>query len=136
MPVSSSYERIVEVPHLLEKVVERIIMMPQIHQVTQHVYDIQEEANPGVAVDADFNEHQKQYNKLYSSLKKDSQALIEELRTMKKSNPELAEKLSSIENYVEELDKISAFPKIVQVTKDRVVNNNVSVPVLMPGKSS
>lgn len=55
MPVSNSYEKIVEVPHLLEKVVERIIMMPQVHQVTQHVYDVQEEANPGVAVNVDFN---------------------------------------------------------------------------------
>ena len=76
-------------------------MMPQVHQVTQHVYDIQEQANPGVAVDVDFNEHQKQYNKLYSNLKKDTQALIGELKAMKNSNPELAEKLSSIENYVE-----------------------------------
>lgn len=101
MPVSNSYEKIVEVPHLLEKVVERIIMMPQVHQVTQHVYDVQEEANPGVAVDVDFNEHQEKYNKLKSGLRKDSQALIGDLKAMKKSNPELAEKLSAIESYVQ-----------------------------------
>lgn len=76
-----------EVPHLMEKVVERIVMMPQVHQVTQHIIDIQEEAHPGVAVDVDFNEHQEKYNKLYNNLKKDTRDLLSELRAMKKAHP-------------------------------------------------
>jgi uncharacterized protein YqhQ len=72
VPVSSFTERIVEVPMLLEKIVERIVLMPQIHQVTQHIIDIQEEANPGVAVDVDMTEHQAQYSKVYKNFKKDS----------------------------------------------------------------
>lgn len=87
MPVNNTHEKIVEVPHLLEKVVERIVVMPQVHQVTQHVVDVQEEANPGVAVDVDFNEHQEKYNKLKSGLKKNSEALIGDLKAMKNSNP-------------------------------------------------
>jgi uncharacterized protein YqhQ len=51
VPVSGSSERIVEVPHLMEKVVERIVLMPQVHQVTQHIFDIHELEHPGVAVD-------------------------------------------------------------------------------------
>lgn len=35
----------------MEKVVEKVILMPQVHEVTKHIYDIQEEASPGVAVD-------------------------------------------------------------------------------------
>lgn len=93
MPVSSSFEKIVEVPHLLEKVVERIILMSQVHQVTQHVIDIQEEHNPGVAVDVDFHEHQAKYNTLYKGFKKDSDSLLVELKSMKKSNPHLSDKL-------------------------------------------
>lgn len=87
MPVSNSFEKIVEVPHLMEKVVERIVMMPQVHQVTQHIIDIQEEAHPGVAVDVDFNEHREKYNKLYNNLKKDTRDLITELKAMKKAHP-------------------------------------------------
>lgn len=93
MPVSSSFEKIVEVPHLLEKVVERIILMSQVHQVTQHVIDVQEENHPGVAVDVDFHEHQAKYNTLYKAFKKDSDSLLVELKSMKKSNPQLSDKL-------------------------------------------
>jgi hypothetical protein len=34
-----------------------------------------------------------------------------------------------------QLDEISAFPKIVQVTKDKFVNNNVNVPVFLSKKT-
>lgn len=61
--------------------------MSQVHQVTQHVVDIQEESNPGVAVDVDFHEHQAKYNTLYKSFKKDSNSLITDLRSMRKSHP-------------------------------------------------
>jgi hypothetical protein len=71
----------------LEKVVERIVLMPQIHQVTQHIIDVQEEANPGVATDVEFNEHQAQYNKIYKNLKKNSENLVGELKSIKRSNP-------------------------------------------------
>ena len=118
----------------MEKVVERIVLMPQVHQVTQHVFDIQEHEHPGVAVDVDISEHQAQYSKLRKNFKKDSDALVNELRSMKKSHPELTEKLQAIEKYVNEFDKIDAFPKIVQTTKDKVVNRDVKVPVLLSNK--
>lgn len=61
VPVCHSSEKLVEVPHLMEKVVERVVLMPQVHEVSKHIYDIQEEGNPGVAVDVDFQEHERQY---------------------------------------------------------------------------
>jgi hypothetical protein len=120
----------------MEKIVERIVLMPQIHQVTQHIIDVQEEGNPGVAVDIEFSEHQAQYNKLYGNLKKDTDALIIELRAMKKANPQLKDNLEQIEGYILQLDEITAFPKIVQVTKDKFVNRDVPVPVLLSKKTS
>ena len=41
---------------MMEKVVERIVLMPQVHEVSKHIYDVQEEASPGVAVDVDFQQ--------------------------------------------------------------------------------
>lgn len=41
VPIAHASERLVEVPHILEKVVEKIILMPQIHEVTKHIIDIQ-----------------------------------------------------------------------------------------------
>lgn len=121
---------------MMEKVVERIVMMPQVHQVTQHIIDIQEEAHPGVAVDVDFQEHQEKYDKLYKGLKKDTRDLIAELKAMKRAHPELSEKISALESYITQLDEISAFPKVVQVTKEKIVNKDVAVPVIMPRKTS
>ena len=118
----------------MEKVVERIVLMPQVHQVTQHVFDIQEHENPGVAVDVDISEHEAHYSKLRQNFKKDTDALISELKSMKNSHPELTEKLQAIEKYVNEFDKLDAFPKIVQTTKDKVVNRDVKVPVLLSSK--
>jgi hypothetical protein len=73
----------------MEKVVERIIMMPQIHEVSKHIIDIQQEAHPGVAVDVDFAEHETKYKGLYSGLKKDMDSLVVDLKSMQKSHPEL-----------------------------------------------
>ncbi len=109
--------------------------MPQIHQVTQHIIDIQEEANPGVAVDVDITEHQAQYGKLYKSFKKDSEALRTDLRSLKTAHPELSDRITALEKYVTELDTLSEFPKFVQITKDKIVNNNVSVPVFLSKKA-
>lgn len=87
-------------------------------------------------MDVELSEHQAKYNKLYKSFKKDSDALVSDLKSMRKSHPELSDKLKSIENYVSELDKLSEFPKIVQVTKDKVVNRDVAVPVLLSSQST
>lgn len=62
--------------------------------------------------------------------------MITELRSIKKTNPELSGKITSLENYVAELNKINAFPKIVQVSKDKVVSKDVPVPVLFTSKST
>ena len=60
----------------MEKVVERIVLMPQVHEVTRHIYDITEEAHPGIAVDVDFQTHERNYKQLYSVFKNDTSSLI------------------------------------------------------------
>lgn len=39
-PVIITKDRIIEVPYVLEKIVEKITMMPQIVEVLKHVYEI------------------------------------------------------------------------------------------------
>jgi hypothetical protein len=95
--------------------------MPQVHEVTKHIIDVQEQHSPGVAVDVEFATHEAQYKKLYGDLKKDMDGLIVELRTMQKSHPELSEKLKSVETYMSNLDQVIAHPKIIQVNKEKFV---------------
>lgn len=120
----------------MEKVVERIVMLPQVHEVSKHIIDIQEESHPGVVVDVEFEEHEAKYKKLYGELKKDTDSLIKELKVMQKSHPELSERLKSIETYVSNLDEVIAFPKIVQVSKDKVVTKEVPTPIVLQSKTT
>ena len=138
MPVSHSSERLIEVPHIVEKVVERIILMPQVHEVSKHIYNIEEQANPGVVVDVDFQQHETQYKQLYGSLKKDMDSLVIDLRSMKKAHPEMADRLNSVESYMTNLDQVVAHPKIIQVNKEKIVEKLVPAPVLIHsgGKAS
>ena len=66
----------VEVPQMMEKVVERIVLMPQVHEVSKHIYDIQEEPTPGVAVNVEYAEHEAKYKDIYGNLKKDMDHLV------------------------------------------------------------
>lgn len=116
----------------MEKVVERIVLMPQVHEVTRHIYDITEEAHPGIAVDVDFQTHERNYKQLYSVFKNDTSSLIRELKAMQKGHPELAERIQILQNYISQLDELAAYPKIVQITKDRTVNKQVPIPIKVP----
>ena len=115
----------------MEKVVERIVLMPQVHEVSKHIYDVQEEANPGVAVDVEFTEHELTYKKKYGKVKANMDNLTVELRSMQKTHPELADKLKSVENYMTDLDEVIAHPKIVQVNKEKIVEKKVAEPVVL-----
>jgi len=46
VPICHSSEKLVEVPQLMEKVVERIVVMPQVHEVTKHIIDLTGEETP------------------------------------------------------------------------------------------
>ena len=91
-----------------------------------------------MAVDVDFQEHEKQYKEKYGQLKKDMDSLVIELRSMQKTNPELSDRLKSVESYMINLDQVIAHPKIVQVNQEKIVEKSVPSPVLLhsDGKSS
>lgn len=56
MPVTHATEKLVEVPHLMEKVVERIVVMPQVHEVTKHIVDVNIEDTPDEV--RNYSQHQ------------------------------------------------------------------------------
>lgn len=53
MPITTSLEKIIEVPYILEKIVEKIVIMPQVVEVLKYVHEIVEEESLGVAVGVD-----------------------------------------------------------------------------------
>ena len=115
MPITSTIEKIVEVPYILEKIVEKIVIMPQIVEVIKYVHEIIEEETLGVAVGVDIRTQEIRYQDLYGKVKIHFETLLAELKRLRSSNPALKIQIDTIEGFLIELNKLLAFPKIVQV---------------------
>jgi hypothetical protein len=59
-----------------------------------------------------------------------------ELRKLRVNNPAIKIQIDIIETFLIELEKIIQFPRIVQVEKERIVEKEVNVPVLVPTRDS
>lgn len=106
--------------------------MPQVVEVLKYVHEIVEEESLGVAVGVDIQTHEARYKGLYGRLKIQFEALLAELRRLRGSNPALKAQIEMIEGFLVELDKLIAFPRIVQVEKEKQVEVERKVPVLVP----
>lgn len=132
VPITSTIEKIVEVPYILEKIVEKIVIMPQIVEVLKYVHEIVEEETLGVAVGVDISVQEARYKELYGKIKVHFEGVLVELRRLRTSNPGLKVQIDMIEAFLVELQKIIAFPRIVQVEKEKIVEVDKNVPILVP----
>ncbi len=136
VPVHSTVEKIVEVPHILEKIVEKIVIMPQVVEVLKYVHEIVEEETLGVAVGVDVTIQEARYKELYGQIRLHFETVLVELRKLRVSNPAIKIQIDIIEAFLIELEKIMKFQRIVQVEKERIVEKEVNVPVLVPTRDS
>jgi len=136
VPVHSTVEKIVEVPHILEKIVEKIVIMPQVVEVLKYVHEIVEEETLGIAVGIDVSVQEARYKELYTQIRVHFETVLIELRKLRVNNPALKIQIDIIEAFLVELEKIIQFPRIVQVEKERIVEKEVNVPVLVPTRDS
>ncbi len=58
-----------EVPYILEKIVEKIVVMPQIVEVLKYVHEITEKEELGVAVGVDVATHEQKLKILTKDIK-------------------------------------------------------------------
>lgn len=116
----------------MEKIVEKIVVMPQIVEVLKYVHEIVEEETLGVAVGVDISVQETRYKELYGKVKVQFDTLLAELRRLRTSNPGLKIQIDMIEAFLVELNKIISFPRIVQVEKEKIVEVDKNVPVLVP----
>ena len=90
----------------------------------------------GVAVNVDIREQEAKYKEMYGKVRIHFETLLAELRKMKGSQPGLKVQIEIIEAFLVELDKIIQFARIVQVEKEKIVEKDRNVPVLVPTKDS
>lgn len=78
-----------EVPYILEKIVEKIVVMPQIVEVLKYVHEVTEKEELGVAVGIDVASHEQRLKILTKDIKVNFDILLAELRKLKQSSPNL-----------------------------------------------
>lgn len=78
-----------EVPYILEKIVEKIVIMPQIVEILKYVHEVVEEETLGVAVGIDVATHEQRYKLLTKDIKVQLDLLVVELRRLRTGNPAL-----------------------------------------------
>ena len=123
-------------PYILEKIVEKIVIMPQVVEVLKYVHEIVEEETLGVAVGADVNISEIRYKELYAQIRIHFEALLVELRKMKTQNPGIKIQIEIIETFLTELDGIIKFPRFYEVEKEKIVEKEVNKAVLVPTQTA
>ena len=131
VPITTCIEKIIEVPYILEKIVEKIVIMPQVVEVIKYVHEIVEQETLGVAVGVDVRVQEQRYQELYGKVKPQFELILIELRKLRQTNPAFKIQIDSIEMFLVELNKLIAFPKIVQVEREKIVEVDRNVPVLV-----
>ncbi len=116
----------------MERIVEKIVMIPQIVEVVRNIHHISEVNSLGVAVDVDVNVQTERYLGVTNELKR---SLLELLATFKSNvgrQPDLKNLILIIEKYLKYIDDWISFPKLVEVPKDVIKEVERERVVLVP----
>lgn len=73
---------------------------------------------------------------MYTQIRVHFETVLVELRKLRVNNPALKIQIDIIEAFLVELEKMMQFQRIVQVEKEKVVEKEVNVPVLVPTRDS
>ena len=119
-------------PQILEKVVERVVVMPQIVEVLKYVHEICECENLGVGLTGDVQVQETRYRELYGNSKKHLDILLVELRKLRTSQPNLRGTIEILERFLTDFDRLAAAQRVVTVPTEKVVEKEVDRAVLVP----
>jgi hypothetical protein len=104
-------------PVYSEKVVERVILLPQILEVMKHIHEISEEKLAGVAaLGVDVEVHTQDYIGILNNLQGGLVGLLASLR-VNASRPEVKAQITLIEQLLPIIANLIKFPTIIQVPK-------------------
>lgn len=70
MKITTSEEKFIEVPYIIEKIVEKIVVMPQIVEVLKYIHEVCESEDAGVAVDVEVGAHEARYKDLSRNIER------------------------------------------------------------------
>lgn len=114
-PVIITKDRIIEIPYVLEKIVEKITVMPQIVEVLKYVHEIIEEDNLKILCDLDVEV--TQYKDMSLTLERELPSFLEEMRKIKVSSPQSSRSIDLVEKYISEFKRYLKHPKLIEKIK-------------------
>lgn len=95
-PVIITQDRIIEVPHVIEKIVEKIVVMPQIVEVLKYVHELAEEDDLTASLSIDVSVEAQEYKKLGEDLERGFADFLGELNKVKSLQPSAAQRIAMI----------------------------------------
>ena len=98
---------------MIEKIAERVVILPQVVEVLKYVHEICECEGLGVGVEGEIQMNELKYRELYGNSKKQLDILLEELRRLSVSQPNLRSNINLIERFLVDFDKLAAVQRIV-----------------------
>lgn len=126
-------------PLLLEKVIERVTILPQIVEIMKHIHEITEERVEGLGlgiagVGIDVQVHTSNYVELCQNLKQGLENLLGSLRNARSN--EVKAQVVLIEELIVLLGDLVRFPNIIQIPKiiEKVVE--IEKPIVVPTKDN
>lgn len=129
-PVIITQDRIIEVPHVLEKIVEKVVVMPQVVEVLKYVNQIIE--NDGLDINVDVSVEAVEYRKIGEELEKGFAEFIAELAKIKSLQPSAAQRITLIEQYLAKFRRFIKYPKIHEIIKEKIVEKEKEKIVKIP----
>ena len=121
-------DKIIEVPYVLEKIAEKIIMMPQIVEVLKYVHEIIDDGMVNAV--SEISSESIEYKKLGEGLEKELSVFLEEIR--KYRQPGLSTRVDVIERYLTEFRKFIKHPRLYEKIVERAVEKDRKVVVPVP----
>ena len=100
-----------------EKLIEKIVLMPQIVEIVKNIHHISEVNQLGVAVDVVINVHAEKFIGVSTELRKGLIELLSIFRSNAGRQPDLKNLIVIIEKYMKYIDEWIKFPKLVEVVK-------------------
>jgi hypothetical protein len=120
-PVIITQDRIIEVPHVIEKIVEKVVMMPQIVEVLKYVHELVDSDELSTSLNIDVSVEAQEYKKLGEDLERGFADFLVELNKVKSLQPSAAQRIAMIEQYLAKFRRFIKYPKIHEIIREKIV---------------
>lgn len=117
---------------IVERLVEKIVLMPQIVEVVKNIHHVSEVGRLGVTIGVDSAEQTEKFQSISVELRKGLAELLATFRSNVGRQPDLKALITIIEKHLRLVDEWVKFPKLVEVPHEVIREVEKERVVLVP----